>query len=324
MRRSPSTSSDQFARHTGKPVRRTAARYLATGAFGFCAAALLWALPVLHASAQATVPSAESETAAQIGGIRSPNTQKLVFEVATIKPSGQDETTNEQLLPDGYRITQRSLKAIISAAYFPAELSSEERLKNAPAWTNEFYDVVGKVAPEDVAEWQRQTRDLLNNKGLQSALQALLTERCKLVAHRISAEVVGYDLIAGRHGARLKLTPLNEVFPPDASVAADGTRSAISFRNDRVEVAFYNASMKEFAAELSSISRAPIRDETGLTGRYDFVLDDTLPVSASSDDMALTTPSARWDVGSVGLRLQSAKVPVTTLVIDHIQRPSPN
>lgn len=252
--------------------------------------------------------------------------KKLVFEVASIKPSRKGETTDEQFFPDGYRTTQRVLSSLIIIAYFPYAYYSDDRLRNAPAWTNDFYDVVAKVAPEDIAEWQRQTRDKLDNKGLQSALQALLADRFKLVVRRVPAEVPGYDLVVGHCGVKLTSTPPGEVFPKDAEASPDGTRMAMVLKNDATEFSFYNASMKQFATYLSLISGAPapIQDKTGLTGRYDFVLRSSLPLDASSDDIAPTSPSTRWNLGLLGLNLQRAKVPTTTLVIDHIERPSPD
>src|SRR5579884_2266013 len=118
----------------------------------------------------------------------------LKFEVVSIKPAQPGAAPDEKLLPDGFIRTNVSLSHLIVMAYFPAVLWSPYRIKNAPDWINDHYDLVGKVASGDVAEWQKHS-GMLDNKAVQSALQAALKDRCKLVVHRVPDEIVGYDLV---------------------------------------------------------------------------------------------------------------------------------
>jgi uncharacterized protein (TIGR03435 family) len=296
-----------------------AGRCLGVLACGLSMAALLCVHSAVHANAQAAQASV-----AQPGDAR-----KLAFEVASIKPSREDETTDEKFLPDGYMTTNRPLWRLIALAYLPDLLATQDSLRNAPAWVmTDTYDIAAKVAPEDIAEWQRQIAS--HNKdsaGFKSVLQALLAERFKLTVHRVPAEVTGYDLVVGKNGAKLKSTPPGEVIPPGVHLAPDGSAShtTMDIKNNSGAEVFYNSPMSNFAFVLSHYSGVVIQDRTGLAGRYDFVLRDRWPIRASEADLVdMQKPSDRWDIQSLGLRLVQTRVSTTALVIDHIERPSPN
>jgi len=67
-------------------------------------------------------------------------------------------------------------------------------------------------------------------------------------------------------------------------------------------------------------------DKTGLTGFYDLTLPDLKRLSMAP---SATSPEADESIFTVlpevlGLRLESAKGQVDTLVIDHVERPSEN
>jgi uncharacterized protein (TIGR03435 family) len=72
----------------------------------------------------------------------------------------------------------------------------------------------------------------------------------------------------------------------------------------------------------------PVRDETGLTGFYDFSLEWSDPMSqrpgggAQPDDSAPDIFRAVQE--QLGLKLNATKGPVEILVIDRIERPSEN
>ncbi len=76
----------------------------------------------------------------------------------------------------------------------------------------------------------------------------------------------------------------------------------------------------------------PVIDATGLTGSYDFTLTWTpeagefnpngTPVKVLDNVAGPSLNSALED--QLGLRLQPRQVPVEILVIDHLERPTPN
>ena len=70
----------------------------------------------------------------------------------------------------------------------------------------------------------------------------------------------------------------------------------------------------------------PVSNKTGLTGTYDFVLKykGQTDLDRSADDMDPTPPLDRALQEELGLKVEAAKGPVKVLVIDHVEKPSPN
>ena len=93
-----------------------------------------------------------------------------------------------------------------------------------------------------------------------------------------------------------------------------------------------NLTMVEFAQLLQSgILDRPVVDQTGLQGKYDFVLkwtpDQTqfggrFPASIDSADAPPGLYTAVQE--QLGLRLAARKLPVEVMVIDRVEKPSPN
>jgi uncharacterized protein (TIGR03435 family) len=89
---------------------------------------------------------------------------------------------------------------------------------------------------------------------------------------------------------------------------------------------------------LSQQLRKTVIDKTGLTGKYDFELnwtpdDGLVPMFHGADGSPQKADPAPDASGptiftalqeQLGLKLQSAKGPVETLVIDHVEMPSEN
>ena len=73
--------------------------------------------------------------------------------------------------------------------------------------------------------------------------------------------------------------------------------------------------------QLSIATGLIVEDETGLRGRYDFILD----WARDEKDLRDTRPSIFTAViEQLGLRLDPAKGLVKSVVIDHVERPSTN
>jgi uncharacterized protein (TIGR03435 family) len=139
-------------------------------------------------------------------------------------------------------------------------------------------------------------------------LQSLLMDRFQLRFHREHKTGPVYLLMRG--SGELKLhAPKNKEDSSFAGLASDG-------------LVGQNASMALLAARLSGILQRPVLDETGLSGSFDFksaALGND-PTAEYQDIVA----SILTSVQGIGLKLKSAKGPLETIVIDHIERPSPN
>jgi uncharacterized protein (TIGR03435 family) len=70
----------------------------------------------------------------------------------------------------------------------------------------------------------------------------------------------------------------------------------------------------------------PVRDMTGLTGKYDFVLKykGRWDRDRDADDLDPTLPMDRALQQELGLKVEAARGPVRTLVIDHVEKPQAN
>lgn len=73
--------------------------------------------------------------------------------------------------------------------------------------------------------------------------------------------------------------------------------------------------------QLSSATGMTVEDETGMRGRYDFVLDWAQDEKDQNDDHPSLFTAVREQLG---LRLERAKGSVKTVVIDQVERPSAN
>jgi bla regulator protein BlaR1 len=84
--------------------------------------------------------------------------------------------------------------------------------------------------------------------------------------------------------------------------------------------------MAEWLSRSYEVGNRPVVDETGLPGNYDFVLRMSLsppPIDdGSSRDQAVSLFTALPE--QLGLKLVPEKALTEVLVIDHIERPSPN
>jgi uncharacterized protein (TIGR03435 family) len=96
--------------------------------------------------------------------------------------------------------------------------------------------------------------------------------------------------------------------------------------------------MRQIAEFLSQLTGRTVRDKTGLTGRYDFDMRmDLQAVLALAQRMGANIPAAAANIpqgdGSslttalneqLGLKLESVRAPVTVVVIDSVEAPTPD
>ncbi len=79
-----------------------------------------------------------------------------------------------------------------------------------------------------------------------------------------------------------------------------------------------NVSMQLVAEQLSGELNAPVVDKTGLAGSYDFYVQAFAPENDYVDFAAIGA------MHRLGLDLKKNSAPVRVIVIDSIQRPTPN
>jgi uncharacterized protein (TIGR03435 family) len=229
------------------------------------------------------------------------------FEVASIKPS-KDEPGSSGITTDKGRISGRNvtLKRCVRGAYGV----QESQILGGPKWVDEDrYYIDAKAAGP------------AGDRELMLMLQSLLAERFKLAFHRETRALPGYALVVGKSGLKAKPSQ------PD-------TPSRTSSRWGSIDAEA--CTMAQLALKLSEVLHLHVADFTAVPGEFDFKLEWT------SDDMQAKPPSrgdtpatAALDAASgppifealqeqLGLKLESRKVPVEVLVIDHAEKPSEN
>ena len=213
------------------------------------------------------------------------------FEVATIKPTpsenaGPVEPAIVQCLPNGFRRTNSTLRTLVRTAYDVQEY----QVSGGPGWSDTLrFDVEarfeGTVARDQILRM----------------LQALLRERFALNVRRETREGDIFALAVANGGPKLK--------PAAASTSAS------------VRIGSYSGSRRtsQLAQYLASIVGRPVVDRTGLDGIFEMELTFAGEVR---DTERPSLPAALQE--QLGLRLESTRGPVETLVIASAAMPSGN
>ncbi|MCU1334898.1 MAG: hypothetical protein JWO19_479 [Bryobacterales bacterium] len=224
------------------------------------------------------------------------------FEVATIKPAPPQSEGRTQTQMSSYADSGKltysnvNLKEVIGKAY-----QVQRYQINGPDWLEtERFDIIAKFPPHSAAE------------QVPLMLQALLADRFKLTVHRETKELPVYALTVAKNGPKFKTT--------------EETATGITSNSNRTQWhVVATVSMERFAEFLTSEAGRPVLDKTGLSGSYKMTL-DWAPDNAPAGNDAATLPSLFTALQEqLGLKLESTKGSIETLVVDHADRtPSEN
>jgi uncharacterized protein (TIGR03435 family) len=248
------------------------------------------------------------------------------FEVASIKPvKALDNHVDITTAPNG-RFTARNVtvKMLITEAYQVKGF----QITGEPKWVNsERYDIVAKADESATKNGSEYTDDQLRQYQSKHRLrlQALLADRFQLKLHKNLKELPVYALILAKNGSRLQPVIEQRPISSRGMHATDGRLTA-----QDVPLSFLTELLSDRLARI-------VLDRTGLKGDYDFTLNWTpeehtpLPFGAGPmAQNALPQPEANGPSiftalqEQLGLKLEPQKGPVEILVIDHVEKPTPN
>jgi uncharacterized protein (TIGR03435 family) len=272
----------------------------------------------------AVVPLAFAQNTAPFA---TPPAAPLAFDVISIRPSKSVMTTDNNGntfsrmfigdTPDGYHVENATLKYIVSSAYNV----KDDAIVGGPAWIGaNHYDIDAKVTPGTDAPPPK-----LTGAQRRQMIQSLLADRFKLIVHDETKDAPIYELQIAKSGSKLPESTPNDGFAKGI-IGIDGNPVPIGYLmplglGRRFGQAVTIASLAE---SLSHELKRPVVDKTGLTGKYDLSLEWT-PDNTPDDSPLASGPSLFTAVQEqLGLKLTSTHGPVKTLVIDHVEPPSPN
>ena len=177
-----------------------------------------------------------------------------------------------------------------------------------PGWADSaVFDIEAKIDDDTAAAMQKLSAgEREHQKG--QMLQALLAERFGLRVHYESRIQSIDQLVVAKGGSKLKDWP------------AGKDPRGVSWGSNRIRV--QGEAMERLAFCLSDVLGRTVVDKTGLTGKYDIDLKWTPDDQQGTSDAGPTLVTAIEE--QLGLKLEAAKGPVDTLVVDHVEKPSEN
>jgi uncharacterized protein (TIGR03435 family) len=172
----------------------------------------------------------------------------------------------------------------------------------------------------------------VTEKQFNQMMQNLLVERLKLKVHYEKKEMPGYDLVIAKNGPKLKNSsgPLNpaEKRPPESEAKPDAQgfpilppgrgpmEMAIGWH---MTARYAEETMADLAASVAQDLSSPVKDATGLKGKYDFTLRWVdQPPGINTDEGGPNMIRALQE--QLGLKLESKKAMVDILIVDHIEK----
>jgi uncharacterized protein (TIGR03435 family) len=237
----------------------------------------------------------------------------MSFEVASVRPQpfvGSSGSVGIFVRGNTLHAEHASLYDLVLYAYNLRDV----QLSGGPSWarsgvlqSSELYQVIAKTSGDTPPE-----ADVLRQM-----LQTLLADRFKLQVHRVQKDLPVYNLVVNKSGPKLK-----ESSADTKSILRVSSSGRLGVR----VVASHTTMQQLIDRQLDNYTDRLIFDKTGLTAPYDFTLDFAVENGppgqepGSNDPPALVTAVQE----QLGLKLEPAKAPVDTVVIDHAEKPSEN
>jgi uncharacterized protein (TIGR03435 family) len=284
--------------------------HIFTGWFGICSrsflrAAGLLALGVLIVSAAATrTPHNQSSTPQ--------DANKLSFDAASIKEWKSSEPTPKRTVVVGVQVSPgrltadcTSLKGFLNYAY---HATSAVPVNGLPDWADAS---CGAVSPNTFSIQATMPPETTDEQARQM-MQTLLADRFKLAVHWEKKDMPIFALVIRPEGFKIK--------PFDPKNAVPFPQCPEDDRRCRRIGGGGGGPLSQLASMLSFNVGRPVIDKTGLTGDYDFTL---MWAGDTTENSSLPSlPTALRE--KFGLELKPQTGPVNILIVDHVEKPSPN
>ena len=174
-----------------------------------------------------------------------------------------------------------------------------------PKWMDsDGFDINAKI-PEEFAHGGAQDKTA-------QMIQNLLARRFQMAIHREQRQISGYLLVVAKKGPKIALAK------------ADEKDTGMHTKNWHLVAT--NVTMEALAKYLTHYADKPVVDKSELSGGFNFELVwmpeklDTKPEASADPRPSIFTAVQE----QLGLRLESAQVPIQAIVIDRAEKPDPN
>ena len=246
-----------------------------------------------------------------------PADQPVAFEVVSIKRHTVVERGARIGFEPGGRfvLTNATIAGLILTAY-PTPTGD---FVGAPDWArSERFDIDARAGFEPTKDQQ------------QTLLRSLLADRFKLTAHYESQDKPAYNLVLarpdGRLGPRIRRIDIDcATYKPDPTTrpaTAPGSETPpCSYRASggaAMLIVSGGRSMQGLGDSVQGLVGRPVVDKTGLGGYYAFTLD----TSGFDDPGAGAIFTALQE--QLGLKLETSRAPINTLIVERFERPTEN
>jgi uncharacterized protein (TIGR03435 family) len=254
------------------------------------------------------------------------------FDVASIKPNRSGSGSFRRRINPGGRltVTNETLPQLIDFAYDVGDLwrvlaGESSRVTGGPRWImSEHYDVNASAGREVTPD------------EMGAMLRALLRERFKLAVHREAKEQDIYALQelrpGGELGPQLRRVTVDcaEVAKQRGEAVKNGTPLPPNAANGAPSCGLApqdgqlksgGVTMDVLATHISKEAGRTVVNKTGLLGEYEFTLRFSSIGNGASDGRPSIFVAVREQLG---LKLEATRGAIDVLVIDHIERPTPD
>jgi uncharacterized protein (TIGR03435 family) len=274
-----------------------------------------WAAPLLLAVFASTPCVAQSRA----DRASDPAAPLPEFEVASIKPT--DMTTGNIIVsafvrPGGrVQILGEELRSLIRIAFH----LSYQPITGGADWTGGTRYDIEALPPRDLPiEDLRFSAASIADERLRQMLQSLLISRFHLKLHRETTTGTVY---------LLKRSAGPPAFhPANMNSAPSGFVEPVHYFIQRRQWVLTAATMQNLVQYASGLTSVPVFDRTGLSGEFDYQQSrPDVELADRDSDFHSALTSSFWNfLHEVHLKLERAKGPIETFVIDGAEKPQPN